>query len=125
MFGTILEEQVYILIDTSLSMKDKLSLLKEKLFQLMQVRLCLSIATGVTVAKNNLVLIFFLSCSHLFVPFHYTSGVCCDDLYFGSRFEESLCAPKCRSFCVDLVKKIRSLTKKLNRRRMLMCAVLG
>lgn len=36
-FGTILEEQVYILIDTSLSMKDKLSLVKEKLFQLMQV----------------------------------------------------------------------------------------
>ena len=36
-FGTILEEQVYILIDTSQSMKDKLSMVKEKLFQLMQV----------------------------------------------------------------------------------------
>ncbi|XP_076807901.1 von Willebrand factor A domain-containing protein 3B-like isoform X2 [Clavelina lepadiformis] len=38
-FGTILEEQVYILIDTSQSMKDKLSMVKEKLFQLMQEQL--------------------------------------------------------------------------------------
>lgn len=36
-FGTILEEQVYILIDTSQSMKEKLAMLKEKVFQLMQV----------------------------------------------------------------------------------------
>ncbi|XP_068124266.1 von Willebrand factor A domain-containing protein 3B isoform X2 [Hyperolius riggenbachi] len=39
LFGTILEEQVYILIDTSHSMKDKLFLVKEKLFQLMQEQL--------------------------------------------------------------------------------------
>uniref|UniRef100_H2ZCD6 VWFA domain-containing protein n=1 Tax=Ciona savignyi TaxID=51511 RepID=H2ZCD6_CIOSA len=38
-FGTILEEQVYILIDTSQSMRDKLNLVKEKLFQLMQEQL--------------------------------------------------------------------------------------
>uniref|UniRef100_F6VLB0 VWFA domain-containing protein n=1 Tax=Ciona intestinalis TaxID=7719 RepID=F6VLB0_CIOIN len=38
-FGTILEEQVYILIDTSQSMKDKLSMVKEKIFQLMQEQL--------------------------------------------------------------------------------------
>ena len=36
-FGTILEEQVYILIDASKSMKDKLEVLKQKLFQLLQV----------------------------------------------------------------------------------------
>lgn len=37
-FGTILEEQVYILIDASKSMKDKLEVLKQKLFQLLQVK---------------------------------------------------------------------------------------
>ena len=36
-FGTILEENVYILIDASKSMKDKLPVLKQKLFQLLQV----------------------------------------------------------------------------------------
>ncbi|KAG8452170.1 hypothetical protein GDO86_004097 [Hymenochirus boettgeri] len=39
LFGTILEAQVYILIDTSHSMKDKLNLVKEKIFQLMQEQL--------------------------------------------------------------------------------------
>ncbi|XP_018418316.1 PREDICTED: von Willebrand factor A domain-containing protein 3B [Nanorana parkeri] len=39
LFGTILEDQVYILIDTSHSMKDKLFLVKEKIFQLMQEQL--------------------------------------------------------------------------------------
>ncbi|KAM4795957.1 von Willebrand factor A domain-containing protein 3B [Rhinophrynus dorsalis] len=39
LFGTILENHVYILIDTSLSMKDKLFLVKEKIFQLMQEQL--------------------------------------------------------------------------------------
>lgn len=39
LFGTILEEQVYILIDTSHSMKDKLFLVKEKIFQLIQEQL--------------------------------------------------------------------------------------
>ncbi|XP_078514366.1 von Willebrand factor A domain-containing protein 3B [Lissotriton helveticus] len=39
LFGTVLEDQVCILIDTSQSMKDKLSLVKEKLFQLMQEQL--------------------------------------------------------------------------------------
>ncbi|XP_075053819.1 von Willebrand factor A domain-containing protein 3B [Mixophyes fleayi] len=39
LFGTILEDQVYILIDTSHSMKDKLFLVKEKIFQLMEEQL--------------------------------------------------------------------------------------
>ncbi|CAH2223367.1 Hypothetical predicted protein [Pelobates cultripes] len=39
LFGSILEDQIYILIDTSHSMKDKLYLVKEKLFQLMQEQL--------------------------------------------------------------------------------------
>ncbi|KAM5180643.1 von Willebrand factor A domain-containing protein 3B [Mantella aurantiaca] len=39
LFGTILEEQVYILIDTSHSMKDKLFLVKEKILRLMQEQL--------------------------------------------------------------------------------------
>ncbi|XP_063809397.1 von Willebrand factor A domain-containing protein 3B isoform X2 [Pseudophryne corroboree] len=39
LFGTILEDQVYLLIDTSHSMKDKLFLVKEKIFQLMQEQL--------------------------------------------------------------------------------------
>ncbi|KAM3936128.1 von Willebrand factor A domain-containing protein 3B [Leptodactylus fuscus] len=39
LFGTILEDQVYILIDTSLSMKDKLFLVKEKILQLLQEQL--------------------------------------------------------------------------------------
>ncbi|XP_077152982.1 von Willebrand factor A domain-containing protein 3B isoform X2 [Ranitomeya variabilis] len=39
LFGTILEDQVYILIDTSHSMKDKLFLLKEKILQLLQEQL--------------------------------------------------------------------------------------
>ncbi|XP_053563689.1 von Willebrand factor A domain-containing protein 3B [Bombina bombina] len=39
LFGTVLEDQVYILIDTSHSMKDKLTIVKEKLFQLMQEQL--------------------------------------------------------------------------------------
>ncbi|KAM8977452.1 von Willebrand factor A domain-containing protein 3B [Pelodytes ibericus] len=36
LFGSILEDQIYILIDTSHSMKDKLFLVKKKIFQLMQ-----------------------------------------------------------------------------------------
>ncbi|XP_073520664.1 von Willebrand factor A domain-containing protein 3B isoform X2 [Phyllobates terribilis] len=39
LFGSILEDQVYILIDTSHSMKDKLFLLKEKILQLLQEQL--------------------------------------------------------------------------------------
>ncbi|KAM4047349.1 von Willebrand factor A domain-containing protein 3B isoform 2-T2 [Anomaloglossus baeobatrachus] len=39
LFGTVLEDQVYILIDTSHSMKDKLFLLKEKILQLLQEQL--------------------------------------------------------------------------------------
>ncbi|OCT95321.1 von Willebrand factor A domain-containing protein 3B [Xenopus laevis] len=39
LFGTILEDRVYILIDTSHSMKDKLFLVKEKIFQLMEEQL--------------------------------------------------------------------------------------
>ncbi|XP_040281056.1 von Willebrand factor A domain-containing protein 3B [Bufo bufo] len=39
LFGTILEDQVYILIDTSHSMKDRLFLVKEKILQLMQEQL--------------------------------------------------------------------------------------
>nr|XP_033805407.1 von Willebrand factor A domain-containing protein 3B [Geotrypetes seraphini] len=39
LFGTVLEDQVYILIDTSYSMKDKISLVKDKLLQLMQEQL--------------------------------------------------------------------------------------
>ncbi|KAM9320011.1 von Willebrand factor A domain-containing protein 3B [Gastrophryne carolinensis] len=39
LFGTILEDRIYILIDTSHSMKDKLFLVKEKIFQLMQEQL--------------------------------------------------------------------------------------
>ncbi|KAM4702020.1 von Willebrand factor A domain-containing protein 3B [Discoglossus pictus] len=39
LFGTVLEDRVYILIDTSHSMKDKLFLVKEKIFQLMQEQL--------------------------------------------------------------------------------------
>ncbi|XP_075708714.1 von Willebrand factor A domain-containing protein 3B isoform X2 [Rhinoderma darwinii] len=39
LFGSILEDQVYILIDTSHSMKDKLFLVKEKILQLLQEQL--------------------------------------------------------------------------------------
>ncbi|KAK1167593.1 hypothetical protein AOXY_G10303 [Acipenser oxyrinchus oxyrinchus] len=39
LFGTVLEDQVYILIDTSESMKDKLPTVKDKIFQLMQEQL--------------------------------------------------------------------------------------
>ncbi|XP_066435302.1 von Willebrand factor A domain-containing protein 3B isoform X2 [Eleutherodactylus coqui] len=39
LFGTILEDHIYILIDTSLSMKDKLFLVKEKILQLLQEQL--------------------------------------------------------------------------------------
>ncbi|MBN3299629.1 VWA3B protein, partial [Amia calva] len=39
LFGTILEDQVYVLIDTSESMKDQLPTLKQKIFQLMQEQL--------------------------------------------------------------------------------------
>ncbi|XP_010221936.1 PREDICTED: von Willebrand factor A domain-containing protein 3B [Tinamus guttatus] len=39
LFGNVFEDDVYILIDTSQSMKDKLSLVKEKIFQLMQEQL--------------------------------------------------------------------------------------
>jgi len=37
LFGNVFEDDVYILIDTSLSMKDKLPRVKEKVFQLIQV----------------------------------------------------------------------------------------
>lgn len=37
LFGTIIEDQVYILIDVSNSMENHLGLVKEKLFKLMQV----------------------------------------------------------------------------------------
>lgn len=37
LFGEILEDRIYILIDTSQSMKDKLPVVKQKLFQLMRV----------------------------------------------------------------------------------------
>ncbi|KAI8508392.1 von Willebrand factor type A domain, partial [Branchiostoma belcheri] len=39
LFGTVIEEQVYLLIDTSESMRDRLPFVKEKLFQLMQEQL--------------------------------------------------------------------------------------
>ncbi|XP_056411889.1 von Willebrand factor A domain-containing protein 3B isoform X2 [Hyla sarda] len=39
LFGTILEDQVYVLIDTSHSMKDKLFLVREKILQLLQEQL--------------------------------------------------------------------------------------
>ncbi|NWI99612.1 VWA3B protein, partial [Crypturellus undulatus] len=39
LFGNMFEDDVYILIDTSQSMKDKLSLVKEKIFQLIQEQL--------------------------------------------------------------------------------------
>ncbi|XP_029459172.1 von Willebrand factor A domain-containing protein 3B [Rhinatrema bivittatum] len=39
LFGTVLEDQVYILVDTSQSMKDKLSAVKDKILQLMQEQL--------------------------------------------------------------------------------------
>lgn len=38
LFGEVLEERVYILVDTSESMKDQLPLLKDKIHQLMRVR---------------------------------------------------------------------------------------
>nr|XP_015219502.1 PREDICTED: von Willebrand factor A domain-containing protein 3B isoform X2 [Lepisosteus oculatus] len=37
LFGAVLEDQVYVLVDTSESMKDQLPTLKEKIFQLIQV----------------------------------------------------------------------------------------
>ncbi|KAG9348944.1 hypothetical protein JZ751_029261, partial [Albula glossodonta] len=40
LFGTVVEEWVYVLIDTSESMKDQLPLLKDKIHQLMQEQLC-------------------------------------------------------------------------------------
>ncbi|XP_074839385.1 von Willebrand factor A domain-containing protein 3B [Carettochelys insculpta] len=39
LFGNVLEDCIYILIDTSQSMKDKLALVKEKIFQLIQEQL--------------------------------------------------------------------------------------
>ncbi|KAM9301070.1 LOW QUALITY PROTEIN: von Willebrand factor A domain-containing protein 3B [Morus bassanus] len=39
LFGNVFEDNVYILIDTSQSMKDKLPLVKEKIFQLIQEQL--------------------------------------------------------------------------------------
>ncbi|XP_068779632.1 von Willebrand factor A domain-containing protein 3B [Struthio camelus] len=39
LFGNVFEDDIYILIDTSQSMKDKLSLVKEKIFQLIQEQL--------------------------------------------------------------------------------------
>ncbi|XP_048453851.1 von Willebrand factor A domain-containing protein 3B-like [Rhincodon typus] len=39
LFGTIIENQIYILIDTSQSMEDKLELVQRKIFQLMQDQL--------------------------------------------------------------------------------------
>lgn len=39
LFGEILEDRIYILIDTSQSMKDKLPVVKQKLFQLMREQL--------------------------------------------------------------------------------------
>ncbi|XP_064358080.1 von Willebrand factor A domain-containing protein 3B isoform X2 [Dromaius novaehollandiae] len=39
LFGNVFEDDVYILVDTSQSMKDKLSLVKEKIFQLIQEQL--------------------------------------------------------------------------------------
>ncbi|NXO04668.1 VWA3B protein, partial [Rhinopomastus cyanomelas] len=39
LFGNVVEDDVYILIDTSQSMKDKLPLVKEKIFQLIQEQL--------------------------------------------------------------------------------------
>ncbi|XP_048818082.1 von Willebrand factor A domain-containing protein 3B [Lagopus muta] len=39
LFGNVFEDDVYILIDTSQSMKDKLPLVKEKIFQLIQEQL--------------------------------------------------------------------------------------
>ncbi|CAM5078178.1 unnamed protein product [Natator depressus] len=39
LFGNVLEDHIYILIDTSQSMRDKLPLVKEKIFQLIQEQL--------------------------------------------------------------------------------------
>ncbi|XP_067841899.1 von Willebrand factor A domain-containing protein 3B-like [Heptranchias perlo] len=39
LFGTIIEDQIYFLVDTSQSMKDKLELVQRKIFQLMQEQL--------------------------------------------------------------------------------------
>ncbi|XP_072709363.1 von Willebrand factor A domain-containing protein 3B [Ciconia boyciana] len=39
LFGNVFEDDIYILIDTSQSMKDKLTLVKEKIFQLIQEQL--------------------------------------------------------------------------------------
>ncbi|XP_032879340.1 von Willebrand factor A domain-containing protein 3B [Amblyraja radiata] len=39
LFGTIIEDQIYVLVDTSQSMKDKLELVQKKIFQLMQEQL--------------------------------------------------------------------------------------
>lgn len=38
LFGTLLEERIVVVIDTSASMKDRLELVKEKIKQLIQVR---------------------------------------------------------------------------------------
>ena len=38
LFGTVIEEQIYILIDTSESMVPSIQYVKDKLFLLMQVR---------------------------------------------------------------------------------------
>lgn len=38
LFGTVIEDQIYILIDTSASMLPSIQYLKDKLFLLMQVR---------------------------------------------------------------------------------------
>ncbi|XP_055492408.1 von Willebrand factor A domain-containing protein 3B-like [Leucoraja erinacea] len=39
LFGTIIEDQIYVLVDTSQSMKDKLELVQKKIFHLMQEQL--------------------------------------------------------------------------------------
>ena len=39
LFGTVCEEKVYILVDTSASMESRLKMVKEKLYQLMQEQL--------------------------------------------------------------------------------------
>ncbi|XP_028856991.1 von Willebrand factor A domain-containing protein 3B-like isoform X1 [Denticeps clupeoides] len=62
LFGTIVEDQVYLLIDTSEAMRDFLDVVKEKVFQLMQDQLSkkqkvnvVAFGTRVTLWKNRLV----------------------------------------------------------------------
>lgn len=40
LFGTVVEEEIYILIDTSASMQHSIQFVKERLFVLMQVSGC-------------------------------------------------------------------------------------